>query len=77
MAGSYRHAVDDQGRLWAPSRMGIATETPGDAFETIEEFYGMVWYLAGGDSARVDEAERNYRQGLEMSPGTGSTGRRA
>jgi hypothetical protein len=56
MAGSYRHAT-------------IATETQGDAYETIEEFYGMVWYLANGDPARVEEARRNFKAGIDMSPG--------
>ena len=74
MAGSYNHAVDDQGRLWAPSHMGIAAENLGDAYETIEEFYGMVWYLANGDPARVEEARQNYQRGLELSPGIGSAG---
>lgn len=69
MAGSYNHAVEDDGRLRSPSTMTIATETQGDAYETIEEFYGMVWYLAGGDPEKVEEARRNYQQGIEMSPG--------
>jgi hypothetical protein len=69
MAGSYNHAVDDQGRLRSWRTMSIATENQGDAYETIEEFYGMVWYLAGGDAARVEEARTHYRRGIEMSPG--------
>jgi hypothetical protein len=69
MAGSYNHAVDDQGRLRNPENMTIATETQGDAYETIEEFYGMVWYLANGDPAVVEQARANYREGIEMSPG--------
>lgn len=72
MAGSYNHAVDDQGRLLAPRHIGIAAENLGDAFETIEEFYGMVWFLADGDPARVEEARQNYQRGLELSPGTGA-----
>lgn len=69
MAGSYRHATDDQGRLRNWHTMGIATETGGDSYETIEEFYGMVWYLANGNPARVEEARQNYERGIEMSPG--------
>jgi hypothetical protein len=69
MASSYNHAVDDQGRLRNSENMSIATETGGDAYETIEEFYGMVWYLADGDPVLVEEARANYRQGIEMSPG--------
>ena len=73
MAGSYNHAVDDQGRLRGWESMTIATETQGDAYETIEEFYGMVWFLAGGDAARVEEARQNYKGGIEMSPGRAET----
>jgi hypothetical protein len=69
MAGSYNHAVDGRGRLRNPETMSIATETGGDAYETIEEFYGMVWYLASGDAVRVEEARANYERGIEMSPG--------
>ena len=69
MAGSYNHAVDDQGRLRNWRTMSIATETGGDAYETIEEFYGMVWWLAQGDAARVEEARQNYQAGVDLSPG--------
>ncbi len=69
MAGSYRHATDDEGRLLNWQTISIATETADDAYQTIEEFYGMVWYLAGGDSGRVEEARQNYRMGLAWSPG--------
>jgi len=68
MAGSYRHAVDDDGRLRSPEDMSIATETQGDAFETIEEMYGMIWLLADGDPARVENARQNYRAGIALSP---------
>lgn len=69
MAGSYNHAVDDGGRLRNGENMGIATETQGDAYETIEEFYGMVWFLADGDPALVEEARQQYERGIELSPG--------
>ena len=69
MAGSYNHAVDDDGRLRNCRTMTIATETQGDAYETIEELYGMVWLLADGDPDRVERARVNYPAGLEMSPG--------
>lgn len=49
--------------------MTIATETQGDAYETIEEFFGMVWYLANGNPDLVEEARLNYRVGIIMSPG--------
>jgi hypothetical protein len=41
-----------------------------DAYETIEEMYGMIWYLAAGDASRVELARRNYQEGLRLSPGT-------
>lgn len=69
MAGSYNHAVDDQGRLRNWRTMTNATENQGDSYETIEEFYGMVWFLADGDSARVEEARQNYLAGIDRSPG--------
>lgn len=69
MAGSYNHAVDDAGRLRDPETMTVATETQGDAYETIEEMFGMIWYLAGGDPARVEEARQNYQAGIAASPG--------
>jgi hypothetical protein len=49
--------------------MTIATETQGDAYETIGEMYGMIWYLAAGNPEHVDRARRLYKVGIEMSPG--------
>jgi hypothetical protein len=70
MAGSYLHAVDDDGKLlnWKNMAM-VATETGGDAYETIQEMYGMIWFLADGEAEMVESARRNYQLGLEMSPG--------
>ena len=69
MAGSYNHAVTKKGKLRNHRTMTIATENQGDSYETIEEFYGMVWYLAGGDAAKVEEARLHYQSGIGMSPG--------
>jgi hypothetical protein len=69
MAGSYKHATNDQGQLRSPRHMSIATETPGDAYETITEMYGMIWYLANGNADRVETARRYYLDGLDKSPG--------
>jgi hypothetical protein len=69
MAGSYNHATTDDGRLRSPETMSVATETPGDAYETIKEMYGMIWYLANGLPVLVEDARRNYRSGLLLSPG--------
>ena len=49
--------------------MTIATETQGDAYETIEELYGMVWWLASGSPSLVENARKNYKEGLKLSPG--------
>lgn len=76
MAGSYRHATTDQGQLRNCRTMPIATETQGDAYETIEELYGMVWFLAGGDAGRVEEARQRYDEGITMSPGRQDKGER-
>jgi hypothetical protein len=67
LAGSYLHTVTDSGRLRRDQ--SIAAENLGDAYETIEEMYGMIWWLASGSEDRVELARRNYRAGLAMSPG--------
>ena len=67
MAGSYNHAVNNNGLLRRDQ--SIAAENLGDASETIEEMFGMIWWLASGSEDRVELARQNYRQGLAMSPG--------
>jgi hypothetical protein len=69
MAGSYAHTVDDDGKLLGPLNMRGMLENSGDVYEAIEELYGMIWFLAEGDPLRVTHAQRNYRAGLDMSPG--------
>jgi hypothetical protein len=70
MAGSYNHAVTDDGRLRNWQTMTIATETQGDAYETIEEMFGMIWLLADGEPDRVEWARQNYQRGINhFSPG--------
>ncbi len=70
MAGSYRHAVDGEGRLRNYKTMAqSATENKGDAYETIEEMFGMIWYLSGGNVPMVEEARQNYQRGIAQSPG--------
>lgn len=82
MAGSYNHAVDkNTGKLLNNLQcVGMAAETGGDAYETIEEMYGMIWHLAtdlerasGGTRKAADSIEwarAHYRDGLALSPGT-------
>lgn len=83
MAGSYSHAVDDEGRLLRPQHFGLLIENLGDAYEMAEEMYGMIWWLAqqstlGGPryligwspAEWVEHARQNYARGLAASPGT-------
>jgi hypothetical protein len=46
MAGSYKHATTDSGKLRNPESFTGMVENLGDAYETTEEMYGMIWRLA-------------------------------
>lgn len=49
MAGSYNHCVTRNGNLMSNDRMmisGAMIENLGDAYEAIEEMFGMIWWLA-------------------------------
>lgn len=82
MAGSYNHAVDKTtGKLLNNEQcVAMAAENGGDAYETIEEMYGMIWQLAtwlegasGGTreaAQSVEDARQTYQDGLAASPGT-------
>jgi hypothetical protein len=75
MAGSYRHATTDDGRLYSNEKFVQMIENLGDAYEMAEEMYGMIWWLADGDPNRVDQAQLNWDFGIsEKSPGAGDTG---
>jgi hypothetical protein len=77
MAGSYYHVVTDDGNLIRSEWFPNVIENLGDAYEAIEELYGMIWFLAGqslGDEptgqqhrAMVSLARVNYRRGLELA----------
>jgi hypothetical protein len=85
MAGSYNHCITRNGNLMSNDRMmitGAMIENLGDAYEAIEEMFGMIWFLAGDiqDSEnvpeealpsmikdRVEAARQNYSAGLELS----------
>lgn len=77
MAGSYNHATTGKGKLRNPETFSQMVENLGDAYETVEEMYGMIWYLAlrleamggGAAAAEVKDAERLYKVGLAESPG--------
>ena len=70
MAGSYYHCIHrETGKLRDSSSLSQMLENGGDVYEAVEEMYGMIWYLAGGDELKVEEAQRMYRVGLQSSPG--------
>ena len=76
MAGSYNHCVDSDGRLRRPEVLTGMLDTPGDVYEAVEQFYGMVWYLASGQASDpttmtprelVEEARQHYLDGLTFA----------
>ena len=70
MAGSYEHATTDDGKLRSNESFVGMIENLGDAYEMAEEMYGMIWWLADGDAAKVRDARNNWDFGIsEKSPG--------
>lgn len=69
MAGSYKHCVTDDGLLRTDGSFTGMIENLGDAWEAIEEMYGMIWLLAGGNGHLVEDARQRYDEGIELSPG--------
>lgn len=72
MAGSYGHIVQKDGNLRSNLEVARSLETGGDAFETVEEMYGMIWFLAAtyaykDPKAAVEDARKQYREGLRMA----------
>lgn len=66
MAGSYSHCVDDDGKFNGVERL----DHLGDAYEALEEMYGMIWWLAAGQPSVVENARLNYKVGIsDFSPG--------
>lgn len=80
MAGSYNHAVDHNGdgQLYCNEDFVQMVENLGDAYETVQEMYGMIWWLAKNieqtrgvpASVMVEFARKYYKEGLAASPGT-------
>lgn len=83
MAGSYNHAVDKDGKLDDFDIFKANVENLGDAYETVEEMYGMIWFLAHAlrntrelagqltdhtEAQLVELARANYSQGVQLSP---------
>lgn len=58
MAGSYLHAVTDEGDLLDPEDFVDFIENLGDAYEMAEEMFGMIWWLA----ARACEYREEQRR---------------
>ena len=81
MAGSYKHCVAEDGQLYRNEDFVEMIENLGDAYEAVEEMYGMIWLLAtewSRDSENspqpdpgslVEYARERYRAGLVVSPG--------
>lgn len=76
MAGSYDHVVTDDGNLGSNQFVIDMLENGGDVYETIEQMYGMIWYLATVLSpisspltaqAAVEEAQAQYQVGLVLA----------
>lgn len=62
MAGSYGHITDDAGRFIGTD--GI--DNLGDAYEALEECYGMIQFLSGGTKGIIEEARRQSDEGLRI-----------
>lgn len=62
MAGSYNHCVDSLTGEFIGTEL---LDHLGDAYEALEEMYGMIWFLAKGNTDLVEEARLNYKRGIE------------
>ena len=75
MAGSWNHAIDDDGSLLESEDLAGMLENGGDVWEFAEQAYGMVWLLARMISTTVEldpeviieSARENYKQGLKFA----------
>jgi hypothetical protein len=83
MAGSYSHAINEDGSLRPPEEFVKLVENLGDAYETVEEMYGMIWWLSHAlrntrevNGGLVDHTEKqlvklaqiSYKSGIVFSP---------
>jgi hypothetical protein len=75
VAGSWQHMTTPKGKLRSNESFCGMIENLGDAYETAEECFGMVWWLARAlaehepDVSReqwIARAEQHYRDGLEL-----------
>lgn len=82
MAG-YKDAAKENGQLRSRSEFLQLIDNWGNTYETIEEMYGMIWFLANfimvnktllDDQSPeltkevVETARRQYQQGIAVSP---------
>jgi hypothetical protein len=75
MAGSYNHVITRKGNLRDNESFVQMIENLRDAYEAVEEMYGMIWWLAhmAPDAGPmlpadlVEMARQNYAEGLELA----------
>lgn len=75
MAGSYNHIINSKGDLRDNESFVQMIENLGDAYEAVEEMFGMIWYLAhmapdAGTMSPVDlveHARQNSALGLQLA----------
>lgn len=74
MAGSWKHLVTKKGKFRGVSLI----DNLGDAYEALEECYGMIHWLAHREipvslhdtpESLIELARLEYRRGIELSPG--------
>jgi len=68
---SFGHVVQKDGNLRALSIIGDMLTSKDDIVKTVEEMYGMIWFLAGKEVGRekqtVEDARKQYREGLKIA----------
>lgn len=57
MAGSYLHATTKKGKLRNNESFIGMVDNLGDAYETVEEMYGMIWWLAEQYARSLEDAQ--------------------
>lgn len=60
MAGSYRHITTKSGKFRGTELL----DNMGDAYEALEECFGMIQLLADFDQGRIQAAANHYEAGL-------------
>ena len=60
MAGSYSHITSKSGKFIGTSLL----DNMGDAYEALQECFGMIQVLANFDQECIVDAEQRYEEGL-------------